>query len=152
MPMPMMPRVPTSRHLRGSSMSTMLRAKPSVSTPSLTTTTSVRAFTTSHIAPSALWELIGDGTSVSVAAILARFFSLRMAIAASQSAGGCGQSGPIRAQRRDAGADLADEGRLDRHVAVDLRRRVPAPGRGHCRRPPAPGGAFGGAGQRGIEF
>ena len=61
MPMPMMPQVPTSRRLRGSYMSTMLRAKSSVLAPSLTTIASGRALTTSRITLSALWKFIGDG-------------------------------------------------------------------------------------------
>ena len=77
MPMPMMPQVPTSRRLRGSYMSTMLRVKSSVLAPSLTTIASGRAFTALRITLSALWKFMTGGFSASVAAILTWFFSLR---------------------------------------------------------------------------
>jgi len=97
MPMPMMPQVPTSRRLRGSYMSTMLRAKSSVLAPSLTTMASGRALTASRMTLSALWKFIGEGRSASVAAIFDRFLSLRSAMAPVQSAGALTQLGPMPA-------------------------------------------------------
>ena len=125
MPMPMMPQVPTSRRLRGLYMSTMLRVKSSALAPSLTRIASGFALTMSRTTLSALWKFIGDGFFASVSAIFATFLFLRSAIASSHSAGGFGQFA-IRCrgeQRRHARTDVADDRRVDAHVAVRLLRR-----------------------------
>ena len=59
----------------------------------------------------------------SVSAIFDRFLSLRCAIAPVHCAGGLAQPAvDARDEGRDAGADVADQRRGDRHVAVDLGR------------------------------
>ena len=118
MPTPMMPQVPTSMRLRGLYMSTMLRVKSSALAPSLTSIASGFALTMSRTTFSALWKFIGDGFFASVSAIFSMFLLLRSAMEPSQSLPGRVQPEPSFAfiageQRRDAGADVADQRRVD---------------------------------------
>src|SRR5262245_193446 len=133
MPTPMMPQVPTSMRLRGLYMSTMERVKSSALAPSLTSIASGLALTMSRTTLSALWKFIGLGFFASVSAILATLPFFLSATALVHSAGGLARPLPMPASNADthepmsptrrARAALADQRRIDAHVAVGLLRR-----------------------------
>ena len=124
MPMPMMPQVPTSRRLRGSYMSTMLRVKSSVLAPSLTSDGVGAGL--DHVADHA--QRAVEVHRRRVQRQRRRHLRQVLVLAFGDRAGPLGRRlGPVGAdagqQRRHAGADVADQRRGDGHVAVDLGRR-----------------------------